>query len=77
MFLSQSKEAVMFKVIGAASVVLLFSGFALSVLEGVLGAYAEAASVGLMGLGLLTSSQILGSRAISAPVEAPEGVVSQ
>lgn len=70
----------MFKVISAASVVLLFSGFALSMLEGLLGPYAEAASVGVMGLGLLTSSQLLNAlnaRAIAPAAQATRSVVSQ
>ncbi len=67
----------MFKVISAASVVLLFSGFALSMLEGLLGPYAEAASVGVMGLGLLTSSQLLNVRAIAPAAQATGSAVSQ
>jgi TPP-dependent 2-oxoacid decarboxylase len=60
----------MSKVVGAMVVTLITGGGAMSLLQGVLGAYAEAVSLGLMGLGLMASSQLF-NRPLAQPNSQP------
>jgi hypothetical protein len=50
------------KALGAMAFIVAAGVGVSSLLSGVLGVYAEAASVSFMGLGLLASGQILGAR---------------
>jgi hypothetical protein len=53
----------MSKVVGAVVGVFMMGAAAQSMLSGVLGAYAEPMSLGLVGLGLWTTAQAFGARA--------------
>jgi hypothetical protein len=69
----------MWKAVGAALVSFSMGGAAMTVMGTLLGGYAEPAALGLVGLGLMASGQLLGAR-IPAPTphvaQAPESKVS-
>jgi hypothetical protein len=62
----------MSKAAGASLVVFMMGMGLMTMLTGFLGAYAEACAVGLSGLGLFASSQVLGMARL--PSSAPEGI---
>jgi hypothetical protein len=59
----------MWKAVAAALVSFSMGGAAMTVLGTLLGGYAEPAALGLVGLGLMASGQLLGAR---IPSEVPE-----
>jgi len=70
----------MWRAVGAALVSFSMGGAAMIVMGTLLGGYAEPAALGLVGLGLIASGQLLGAR-IPAPAtphvaQAPESKVS-
>jgi hypothetical protein len=69
----------MWKAVAAALVSFSMGGAAMTVLGTLLGGYAEPAALGLVGLGLMASGQLLGARIPSSEVpevaRAPESKV--
>jgi hypothetical protein len=70
----------MWRAVGAALVSFSMGGAAMTVMGTLLGGYAEPAALGLVGLGLMASGQLLGARipASATPhvAQAPESKVS-